>query len=530
MIGVFKNAQKGMGSLTPALALISPAFWVAWIELIYSGEIHFGPEGPSSFDIIMNYTMSTSAMALMIIVFGFLAKRVERLLCNGAIVVAAGTLASLATFASLVAPSPIWTLLTGVFTSILATRFAQIYAGVNPKAAMVSIILSQIVASFIYGYVLSLSSFWQPLFLCLLPFIGGALSTLDGGEAGSAPSITEQKPTTNYLRLMCALFLFSVAINVVRGFYPSSVEADVFAAARGNTSIIFFFTKTALLSVVLLLPLRANLGKLCYYGLVALAIFTVPLPLVGLANATTLELFGCVNALLNIVVWSLFSGISYKSGRSPIRMFGWGWGALSLGSVVGWLLGLGLHYMGFDGSQRAMVEVALLLTMLLACMFIVTWQVVDALFDPFDDNADECGIDRTIGEKAAGADDDSDDKAINAACCATCPNAAVARLIADSEGMQQSRQSGGDQAGDIEPGAGGWQRAVFELSQDKQLSNREGDVAGLLLRGYTKQYIAEELFIAYNTVRSHVRKVYVKCDVHSQQELITLFERDYLKR
>lgn len=526
---VFGNAQRGMGSLTPAVALMSPAFWVAWIELIYSGEIHWGLEAPSSFDIIVSYTISTTAMALMIIAYGFFPKRLEELLGKGAIVIAAGGASSLATFATLTLPSPLWTLLTGVFTSILATRFAQIYAGVNPKAAMASIILAQIVASFIYGYVLSLSSFWRPLFLCLLPFLGGICSLFDGGEAPSVPSLTQQRPTAGFLRLMCALFLFSVAINVVRGFYPSSVEADVFAAARGNTSIIFFFTKTALLSLVLLLPLKANLGKLCYYGLVALAIFTVPLPLIGLANATTLELFGCVNALLNIVVWSLFSGISHKSGRSPIRMFGWGWGALSLGSVAGWLLGLGLHFMGFDGSQRALVEVVLLLTMLLACIFIVTWQVVDALFDPFDGNADECSIDRTIGEKAAASSTLAPTPSV--ACCSACPNAS-ASLAANQGSMPQQGQpqQQEERAGDAEPGTGRWQRAVFELSQDKQLSDREKDVAGLLLRGYTKQYIAEELFIAYNTVRSHVRKVYVKCDVHSQQELITLFEHNYLKR
>lgn len=524
MIGVFNNARKGMGALMPALALMSPAFWVAWIELIYSGEIHWGATGPSSFEIIASYTISTTAMALMITAFGFFPKRIEELLNKGGVIIAAGVAASLATFATLALPSPVWTLLTGIFTSVLAARFAQIYAGVNPKAAMVSIILSQIIASFIYGYILSLSSLWRPLFLCLLPLIGGICSLFDGGKMTTAPSITEQRPTAGFLRLMCALFLFSVAINVVRGFYPSSVEADVFAAARGNTSIIFFFTKTALLSLVALLPLSANLGKLCYYGLVALAIFTVPLPLIGLANATTLELFGCVNALLNIVVWSLFSGISYKSGRSSIRMFGWGWGALSLGSVAGWLLGLGLHVMGFDGSQRALVEVALLLTMLLACIFVVTWQVVDTLFEPFDGNEDECDIDRTIGEKATAAADSPITEPTPR--CATCPNAQSGPSARSS--ASQQRQS--DHDSEIEPGAGRWQKAVFELSQEKMLSNREEDVAGLLLRGYTKQYIAEELFIAYNTVRSHVRKVYVKCNVHSQQELITLFEHDYLKR
>ena len=48
------NAQKGMQSLMPALALMAPAFWVAWIELIYSGEIGIGGATATSLEIIQN--------------------------------------------------------------------------------------------------------------------------------------------------------------------------------------------------------------------------------------------------------------------------------------------------------------------------------------------------------------------------------------------------------------------------------------------------------------------------------------------
>ena len=74
---------------------------------------------------------------------------------------------------------------------------------------------------------------------------------------------------------------------------------------------------------------------------------------------------------------------------------------------------------------------------------------------------------------------------------------------------------------------GRWKRAAFELAEEKNLSRREEEVLQLLLKGHSKQRVAEELFVSYNTVRSHVRKVYVKCNVHSQQELINLFETEY---
>ena len=45
-----------------------------------------------------------------------------------------------------------------------------------------------------------------------------------------------------------------------------------------------------------------------------------------------------------------------------------------------------------------------------------------------------------------------------------------------------------------------------------------------LARGRTKSYIANELFVTENTVRSHVRNIYSKLEVHTRQELLDLVE------
>lgn len=54
------------------------------------------------------------------------------------------------------------------------------------------------------------------------------------------------------------------------------------------------------------------------------------------------------------------------------------------------------------------------------------------------------------------------------------------------------------------------------------LTSREADVAALLLAGRSRPYIRDELTVSINTVSSHVRKIFFKCGVHSQQELIDL--------
>ena len=59
-----------------------------------------------------------------------------------------------------------------------------------------------------------------------------------------------------------------------------------------------------------------------------------------------------------------------------------------------------------------------------------------------------------------------------------------------------------------------WLRAHFGLSK------REAQVAALIAMGRSKIYIAEHLFIADNTVRTHAKNAYAKLGVHSNQELI----------
>lgn len=61
-----------------------------------------------------------------------------------------------------------------------------------------------------------------------------------------------------------------------------------------------------------------------------------------------------------------------------------------------------------------------------------------------------------------------------------------------------------------------------ELRAAYGLSNRETEVAELLLAGRSRPYIRDELVISLNTVHAHARNIYAKCGVHSQQEFMDL--------
>jgi len=61
------------------------------------------------------------------------------------------------------------------------------------------------------------------------------------------------------------------------------------------------------------------------------------------------------------------------------------------------------------------------------------------------------------------------------------------------------------------------------IARRYSLSPRESEILQYLVRGYSLPYIRNELYISRSTIDSHVRHIYKKCDIHSREELITLF-------
>jgi len=60
----------------------------------------------------------------------------------------------------------------------------------------------------------------------------------------------------------------------------------------------------------------------------------------------------------------------------------------------------------------------------------------------------------------------------------------------------------------------------FQINQDSPLSERETQVLALLSKGKSYTVIANELFIHKETVKSHIKNIYFKLQVHSKAEAI----------
>jgi DNA-binding NarL/FixJ family response regulator len=65
-----------------------------------------------------------------------------------------------------------------------------------------------------------------------------------------------------------------------------------------------------------------------------------------------------------------------------------------------------------------------------------------------------------------------------------------------------------------------------EKGEDYNLSDREKQVLSLLVNGYSYKMISAEMFIAIDTVRSHIKKIYEKLHVNSKSEAVAKAFKD----
>jgi DNA-binding CsgD family transcriptional regulator len=67
-------------------------------------------------------------------------------------------------------------------------------------------------------------------------------------------------------------------------------------------------------------------------------------------------------------------------------------------------------------------------------------------------------------------------------------------------------------------------------TNNRKLSIREIEVLGLIMRGLTNQEIAQKLFISYETVRSHRKKILEKTGAKNTAALINYYHQTFFEK
>ncbi len=128
----------------------------------------------------------------------------------------------------------------------------------------------------------------------------------------------------------------------------------------------------------------------------------------------------------------------------------------------------------------------------------------------------------TSADEAASRSSESNVSAAPAA--ETAPNTHQASPSEARLAMERHSSAGAEDPNERLRGGGRFRRKCEAVANTYLLSRRETEILFFLAKGHNAAYIQEKLFISEGTAKTHIRHIYRKLDVHSQQDLMRTVE------
>ncbi len=553
----------------PYVRFLGLGAWWAWIWLCYNSiEItRMFPDDQQTLLVVEMYLFSTLGIAASMFASAAGWKRVTALIDKRWFVVGFGAFAGLSTILlgfSVVMGTGVFFVLaavfTGIGTSVLCLKTGRIYGSIPLGDSLTAGSISLVFAALLYFTGVGIPDVWRLFYLAALPLVSGLMLTMKSAdpfhaEVSGAGEYRDCTPVRRlYRKLVAASALVALTAGVGKGVTGALVDNAVFA----HTGIVTVFFVGVIAVLIVFAVNRGDAvrgARQVYSALMVLG--------VGMMLATC---FGFDIALLSVgkeSLWLVFSCfmtyLAFRYELSPVRVFGIGQGTYFLASAAGWGVGwfLSSYYDSVMVRMGTGIVLAFLTIMVLVYVFpendlkrIMAWSV--------DGDVPHSG--RGGVEKGDAGWPFPSELAADASVAPVgdsgLPAAAAFASMSGSGGVDVCSGSGGSP--DLNPGFGseaetsvsantgvssgsaasacdrvesaavsgrrgeGERKAGLARAADPHygLSARELEILGLFAQGRSANWIADSLVISKNTVRSHLRAIYTKLDVHTRQELL----------
>lgn len=474
----------------PNLRFLGLGAWWAWIWLCYNSTeiMRMFPAGDQTSNVLQMYLFSTLGIAASMFVAALAWKRVTTLVDRRLVVMSFGAFAGFSTILlgfSVVMGAGVFFFLaavfTGVGTSFLCLKVGRIYGSVSLGDSLTAGAISLVFAALLYFVGVGMPSELRLFYLAALPFVSALLLVMgprdpfqvDASAVGE--NLDRHSPERRvYRKLVVASALVALTAGIGKGVSSTLMPTDVFAR-EGGIIVLCVGVIGVLIAWIVNRGDAVRGARQVYSGLMVLG--------VAMMLATC---FGFDIAFLSVgkeSLWLVFSCfmayLAFRYDFSPVRLFAIGQGVYFLASTVGWAGGAALASYYGDTMVRMGVGIALAFMVIVVLVYvfpeidlkrIMAWSV--------DSEGDGCVHGEPVG---ASAD--------------------VAVCMPESGGKAAI---GVARAADARYG----------------LSARELEILDLFAQGRSANWIADNLIISKNTVRSHLRAIYTKLDVHTRQELL----------
>lgn len=494
----------------PAMGVVGTSLWIAWITIIYSVDASF----PTAMDARQTtsdaFIVSTFALSATLVVLSLVPRWTMRRLLGPRPLAAASVVGAAATLVVLngwAVPSLLFissAAATGCVTALIALRAGVMFSEVETKAMLASMGSTLMLGVLVYAFdmmllLCNLRSIAAVVLVLLLPLSAFGLS-FDAGDELDAPEADGaggRAPLPAKLaRLVAFVVTLLFLLSLTRGYYPNLIDESQFAAARCIVGLGLVVAGAALVALAWAVPRNAAFGTV-FYGLFLVSVLTVlVLSLLNVSPTVVGDVSSVLFGTTLLCLWALLCRVSFRSGRLAVQVVGLGFGAACLGTTAGVGVGSAIYRAGMPTGTLAFVMALAIVLCVAASLFLLRLNDVRALMEP-----------------AAGDLANEFDGAAESLDAASAEESATS-LSASEGDVADASPLDGYQAS--------LRRLCAVLAVDYGLSMREKDVLEQLVVGKDAKAIADELFISFNTVRSHIRRIYVKLDVHSRQELLEL--------
>ncbi|MEE0845689.1 MAG: LuxR C-terminal-related transcriptional regulator [Eggerthellaceae bacterium] len=492
--------KRNAGELTSSD--VSPIFWrtFAALALVLATSSVMNIAVFPAFDAVFTYARDISVLAgsLSVAVIGVVAMFRPATFGARAMVVASVSLLLVGAallLAGFILASP--TLLcVGASLAAIGRGITAIAVGLSLSRMNLTQASLCIALAFVAEYVLNVVTWLMPSSACVACFLAfpliaiacvwrWAAQVLDLASEGVAPaeSAVTQPRTLLPLgsQLFVCLFLFHLAFGFSLRFggLESSTLADFAGIVPVAAVALYVLTMHRQFST----DIVARLSVLLVVAGFLLASVGTPV-----TDASCAVMLVAGSTSFDMVAWLVLVAVAMRNRHASVTMFAWGHGVGGVGSVVGASFGVWATdaWSGDGAALSVAAGIAILVIVGYALIGLRTFSFAQA-------------VRSVVAPSAAG------DGAV---------------LEVPEGGKGSSKEAEAPSAEEL------FERCCIAIGDRYGLSPREREVFAMLARGRDRAYIEKQLTVSRNTVKSHVKHIYAKLDIHSHQDLIDLVEAE----
>ena len=500
-----------------------------WITTAFFSVVLFQRYAPETMANVANgvYRTSVLALAVALIVFAVLHRPVMTagehpafdyagaVLCGAGVVLLVPCLTSGQT----IAPAILWgsAALTGTGSALVLLSIGRRFVGIDVRSCTMGILWATVGCAALTLGIMSLPLEAAVAVEVALPFfcVMALHRVPRPGEEDCETHmhLGERISTKMLLKLATCAAVLGILTGITHGLYLGSETAalgktfQMLNSAVPLVAALVLLGSTAAAREVSIETLYKPTAFVCIVGFALM-------PLSGTSIALSFSVVSAGYTLFEILVWVILSEVASRFQFTSVQVFGFGRALVLLtGVIAGTLIANMLLSLGVGAQLFSAVAAVAVISI----TFLRTYVLTSADIAVFGQNLSE-----EMGEVPAGAIGAIGQGALSDKGSQSQPTSGVAVKRAHGQRAETSAEPA--------PQKVPFQRKCAIIGEYYGLTRREVDVFRLIAAGRNSTRIQEELSISAGTVNTHSHHVFQKLDVHSQQEVIDLFQHADLDR